>query len=366
MPDVPSAEAELPPDGLDIEDPAALRAYLCATGRIGRDEQIVMHVLAGGVSNRTVRVERNSGEAWVIKQALPKLRVAVDWFSSPERIHREAEGLRWLARAAPPGSVPGFIFEDFDRHLLAMEAVPLPHENWKTLLLGGRLDLEHVSEFGRLLGTIHRAGWDERALTRTAFQDASFFESLRIEPYYTYTAAQVPAAASFLTDLIAETREVRLTLVHGDYSPKNILVHRGRLVLLDHEVIHFGDPAFDLGFSLAHLLSKAHHLPPLRSRFAQAARCYWRAYRETLGAVPWADELEGRSVRHTLACLLARVRGRSPLEYLDAGERARQCDAVLGLISDAPGSVAALTGTFVERLQPDVYDRGAPRPRNSG
>src|SRR5215210_8750615 len=125
---------------LDIERPADLLRYLRGTGRIAPDECPAVGVLAGGVSNRTVLVERPSGEAWVLKQALAKLRVAVDWFSSPERIHREALGLRWLARLAPPGTITPLVFEDHDRHLLAMRAVPRPLENWKALLLAGRLD----------------------------------------------------------------------------------------------------------------------------------------------------------------------------------------------------------------------------------
>src|SRR5205085_211857 len=108
--------------------------------------------------------------------------------------------------------------------------------------------------------------------------DTSFFESLRLEPYYAYTAERVPAARAFLNGLIAETRSNPVALVHGDFSPKNILVRSNKLVLLDHEVIHFGDPAFDLGFSLTHLLSKANHLSEHRDRFGKAAIRYWNAY----------------------------------------------------------------------------------------
>jgi 5-methylthioribose kinase len=315
-----AVDAEL----LDIEQPGALVRYLKGTGRVGEDEEPVVRVLAGGVSNRTVIVERpGAGVAWVVKQALPKLRVAVDWFSDPERIHREALGLRWLKELAPPGTSTPFVFEDRENHLLAMEAVPEPHENWKTMLLGGRLENDHVEQFGQLLGTVHRGGYERREEAEPVFQDRSFFESLRLEPYYGYTAGQVPEAADFLQALVQETRARRDTLVHGDYSPKNVLVRQGRLVLLDHEVIHFGEPAFDLGFSLTHFLSKAHHLPSMREGFADAARLYWVTYGEEVEELPWAADIEERAVRHTLGCLLARVAGRSPLEYLDESERAR-------------------------------------------
>jgi len=278
-----------------------------------------------------------------------KLRVPVDWFSSPERIHREALGLEWLTRLAPPGAIPPLLFEDGERHLLAMQAVPQPHQNWKTVLLGGKICPDHFRQFATLLAAIHRDAYGRTDLA-DVFGDRSFFESLRLEPYYGYSAQQAPAAAGFLNTLIGETLARRVTLVHGDYSPKNILIHAGRLVLLDHEVIHFGDPAFDLGFSLTHFLSKAHHLPALRRGFVSAALEYWRAYEDELGGPGWAADLEARAVRHTLACLLARTVGRSPLEYLDAAERHRQRDAVLRIMPAAPATIADLISQFEEQL----------------
>lgn len=335
---------------LDIEQPGALLSYLRATGRIGEEKDPVVHVLAGGVSNRTVLVERPTGEAWVLKQALEKLRVSVDWFSDPERVHREALGLRWLQKLAPPGSITPLVFEDHEHHLLAMEAVPEPHENWKTMLLEGRVRDEHVEQFGRLLGEVHRNAHERREELAPIFEDRSFFESLRLEPYYGYTATQVPAAADFLHALVDDTRACRISLTHGDYSPKNILVHEGKLILLDHEVIHFGDPAFDLGFSLTHFLSKAHHLPDLRVAFAQAANLYWWTYLRAVGEADWVGDLEPRAVRHTLGCLLGRVAGRSPLEYLDEEERLRQIEAVLALMPRTPTTVPELVEGFIGRL----------------
>jgi 5-methylthioribose kinase len=335
---------------LDIEQPNQLIAYLQNTGRIASDEQPIVRTLEGGVSNRTVFVERANGETWVLKQALEKLRVPVDWFSSPERIHREAMGIRYLGQLAPAETIPNFVFEDHDQHVLAMTAVPQPHANWKAMLLNGQLERDHVEQFGRLLGTIHRNAYERRESVADAFDDRSFFESLRIEPYYSYTAQQVSKAADFLHKIIEDTRATRLTLVHGDYSPKNILVYQDRLILLDHEVIHFGDPAFDIGFSMTHLLSKAHHLTQLRDAFASAALVYWNTYRSEVHALEWAAELEPRAVRHTLACLLARVAGRSKLEYLDETERDHQREIVLNLMAVPPTNMADLVKRFSAEL----------------
>jgi len=344
-------------DALDIERPESLLEYLRTRGRIGPREEPRLQRLPGGVSSRAVLVEREApADSWVLKQALPKLRVAVDWFSSPERMRREALALRWMPELVPAGSAPSLLWEDPDAHLLAMTAVPQPHVNWKTALLQGR-ELEQARSFGRLLGTVHRRAWERRAEIQRDFADRSFFETLRVEPYYRYTAARVAAAVSFLGQLIEETDRVTETLVHGDFSPKNVLVHDGHLVLLDYEVAHFGDPAFDVGFSTAHLLSKANHLPALKGAFVRAAAESWGAYRREIDATSFGDSVEPRAVRHTLACLLARVEGRSPLEYLDERARQRQRVAAIALMEAPPVTMPALVTAWQERLwEQDVQD----------
>ncbi len=306
------------PGRINIEDPASLLRYLRAHRLIGGDEAPELRVLAGGVSNRTVHMQRQNGEACVLKQALAKLRVEVDWFSAPERIHREAAGLRWLGQIIP-GQVPRFVFVDEKHHILGMSAVPQPHQNWKTALLDGRASVEQARAFGCLLASIHSAV-DRFPELSDAFADRRFFEELRLEPYYSYSASQVPQARAFLEQLIEDTRARRLALVHGDYSPKNVLISQGKLILLDFEVIHFGDPAFDIGFSFAHFLAKAYYLPAARNAFLQMARAYWMSYCQGLNPQMRAKVVE-RAPRHTLACVLARMAGRSPLEYLDQPQR---------------------------------------------
>jgi hypothetical protein len=207
-----------------------------------------------------------------------------------------------------------------------------------------------VEQVAQLLGTVHRRADQRRGELAREFDRREFFESLRLEPYYVFTAARVAAAAGFLQALVDSTRRVGDTLVHGDFSPKNILLCGPRIVLLDHEVIHWGDPAFDVGFFLTHLLSKAHHLPDNRPAFAAAARQFWQEYTQTLGPVEWYAGLEPRAVRHTLGCLLARVAGRSPLEYLDEPRRALQSAAAVSLMQHPPSTIDDLIDTFLARL----------------
>jgi len=329
---------------LDIEHPGAVRDYLRRTGRIGPKTEIDTRVLPGGVSCKTVLVRLPDGTSWVLKQALAKLRVRADWFSDPARIHREAAALRWLATLAPAGATAGFVFEDTAEHVLAMTAVPEPHENWKTMLLARGPEHDHARQFGRLLGMIHRRATENAAVLRAEFGDTTFFEQLRVDAYYRHVAANLPETATFYAGLIEETFAHRETLVHGDYSPKNILVTGGRLVLLDHEVVHWGDPAFDLGFALTHLLAKARHLPAHRAAFARAAREFWAAY---IGEIGYRfPGVTSRAVRHTLGCLLARVEGRSPREYLTpAGRTALRAD-VLALLPAQPDCVDDLIQTI--------------------
>ena len=335
---------------LDIEQPGALVEYLRAAGHIQAGDSPQVEVLAGGVSNRTVLVRLADGREWVVKQALEQLRTQAEWHSDPARIHREVAGLRWLGSLGEPVLVPELVFEDHEHHLLGMTAVPSPHQNLKTVLLNEGPQEEHIGALAGVLSTIHVCGAQQHRHTAVEFEDRSFFESLRLEPYYAYTATRVPDSARFLDELSADCRACRQTVVHGDFSPKNVLVHGHRLYLLDHEVIHFGDPAFDVGFMLAHLLSKANSLRRHRAAFAASAAAFFEGYHQGLGRMPDVRSLEERAARHTLGCLLARVAGRSPVEYLDQGQRQTQQETVLGLMGRPPLRLSLLIQEFTAGL----------------
>jgi len=198
--------------------------------------------------------------------------------------------------------------------------------------------------------TIHRKSAESGPELRKAFADTSYFDSLRLGPYYRYAAQNTPAVAGFLGTLAEETLRHKLSLVHGDFSPKNALVHRGKLILLDYEVVHFGDPAFDVGFGLTHFLSKAHHLGKRRTRLANAAALFWRVYFNEIAPLGW-NAIERRVVRHTLGCLLARVVGKSPLEYLTTEEAARQKRVTLQLMANPPATITDLIAGFIQKIE---------------
>lgn len=336
---------------IDVESASELIRYLRENRLIAFDETPAVEILQGGVSNRTVFVEPLSQAPFVVKQALSKLRVAVDWYSDPGRIHREALAMGALEKIAPPSTITRLLFEDMDRHIIVMEAIPRGHSNWKTILLREGPRREHVLNFAEVLAAIHSRSSQNAEEFRDTFRDRTWFESLRLEPYYEYSAEKVDEARPFLDELLEETRSTQLTLVHGDYSPKNILIYGDRFVLLDHEVAHFGDPAFDVGFSLTHLLSKAHHCRDRRTLFLASARLYTAHYLELIRSCTFLGGFEQRACRHTLACLLARVAGRSPLEYLSSSEKGNQLQVVLSLITARLKSLTELVDQFEEELR---------------
>src|SRR5262249_8326286 len=209
-------------------------------------------------------------------------------------------------------------------YLFAMTCAPDDAVTWKSLLMEGRIDPGIAARLGRILGTIHAEGPKHLALHGT-LADTSLFEELRVDPDYRTIARRHPDLAPRIEALIAamDRPDDERTLVLGDFSPKNILVHAGGLVLLDFECAHAGDPAFDLGFFLTHLVLKEIRVIAAGGgespRYLGLTRGFWEAYleRRALGLEATA-ELIHRTNRHTAACCLARVDGKSPVENLDA------------------------------------------------
>jgi 5-methylthioribose kinase len=190
--------------------------------------------------------------------------------------------------------------------------------------MAGEVDPKIAEQLGTLLGTLHLKARCHRILVRE-LSDTTLFEELRVDPYYRTVARSHPDIAPRIASLIdsMESRPLaERTLVLGDYSPKNILVHSQGLVLLDFECAHQGDPAFDLGFFLSHLVLKAIHLGRDDSSRFEAylslADRFWSSYHSVIGTTaPFGDRLLSRAIAHTATCILARVDGKSPVEYLD-------------------------------------------------
>jgi 5-methylthioribose kinase len=298
--------------------------YLRDSGRVPRGSEVRIRELAGGVSNIVLRVDVPGQPPFVIKQCRERLRVAMEWHARLDRIWTESATLGVLRSILPEGTVPHVLFEDRPHYLFAMTCAPEDSVTWKTHLMAGRIDPDIAARLGRILGTIHADAPGLPAL-RGTLADTSLFEELRIDPYYRTTARRHPDFAPRIDDLIAAMArpDDERTLVLGDFSPKNILVHADGLILLDFECAHAGDPAFDLGFFLSHLLLKAIRAwpdsPTNVDTFLDLPTFFWKSYLDRRGmGGPARADLVRRAICHTSACCLARVDGKSPVEYLDA------------------------------------------------
>ena len=293
---------------------------LRAGGVIGAAEAARLVPLAGGVSSDIWRLE-TGGRALCVKRALPRLKVAAEWRVPVERNRYEAEWIRRAGRAAP-ASVPTLIHEDRAAGLIVMDYLdPAVYPVWKDLLRDGLVSSDFAAAVGGTLARLHAASAGDARAAR-AFRTDGLFHALRLEPYLLTAAAAHPVVARPLRALARRTASGRAALVHGDVSPKNILAGPDGPVFLDAECAWYGDPAFDLAFCLNHLLLKCLWRPAYRGAYLEAFAALGGAY---LGAVTWEapDALETRAARLVPGLLLARVDGKSPVEYLtDAADLA--------------------------------------------
>jgi aminoglycoside phosphotransferase (APT) family kinase protein len=297
----------------DPAPPPELAAFLRQQGLAGEGEPMRCTPLAGGVSSDIWRIDL-PGRSVCVKRALPKLRVGADWFAPVSRNRYEWEWLQ-LAAAIVPAAVPRPLAHDAELGLFAMEFLP-PEQYplWKRQLLDGQVEAGTAAQVGRLLAAIHNATAGRPEVAR-AFDSEANFQALRLEPYLLATAARHPAVAPVLQGLAQRTGAARIALVHGDVSPKNILVGPQGPVLLDAECAWYGDPAFDIAFCLNHLLLKAVLLPHRARLLMDASDALAASYFEMVDFEPRAG-LERRAAALLPGLALARIDGKSPVEYL--------------------------------------------------
>jgi 5-methylthioribose kinase len=286
--------------------------YLRQRGWIGEGPGH-LELLGGGVSNVVLRVE-TSERCFVLKQSRPQLRTQDVWFSDLERVYREQEVMQTLAPLLPPHTVPEVLFADRNNYVFAMAHAPRGAKVWKQQLLAGDIDFSIGEYAGRILGRIHEATSRSLHLVEP-FADRSVFVQLRVDPFYRRIQERLPDVADAVAPLIERLMTAREALCHGDYSPKNILTHEHGFTLVDYETAHLGDPTMDLGFFLSHLLLKAVKRSHDRQRHFELTRRFWREYLSETTFLPHHD-LQGRGIEHCGVCLLARIDGTSPVDYL--------------------------------------------------
>src|SRR5262245_9382678 len=296
-----------------------LVAALDRLGLVATGEQPRLAPLPGGVSSDIWRVDLPNGPI-CIKRALPKLKVAADWRAPVERNAYEVAWMETAGRLVP-GSAPRILGHDPTAGLFAMAFLdPARHPLWKTELREGRADPAFAAAVGRSLAAIHAGTAGDPAVAGRFATDA-LSHALRLEPYLEPAARAHPDLAPALLHLVRTTAETKRALVHGDVSPKNILVSPDGPVFLDAECAWYGDPAFDLAFCLNHLLLKCRWNRAAAPAFLKCFAALAAAYAAGVAWEPW-PALEGRTARLLPGLLLARIDGKSPVEYItEVGEK---------------------------------------------
>lgn len=323
---------------------AGLRAMkLVEPGEIYRVEQ-----LGGGVSCDVFAVHAG-GRSFCVKRALAKLRVAAEWHAPVERAETEVAWFR-LVEGIDARLVPHVLAEDRARHLFAMSYLPPEtHPLWKARLAAGEVDSGFAAQVGAALARIHAAtaGRDDIAVQ---FDARAQFHALRLEPYLLHTAEKHADVAPRIRELAQSVAASRIALMHGDVSPKNILCGPDGPVFLDAETACIGDPAFDLAFCLNHLLLKCVWHPEHTAAHLESFMRLGEAY---LSRVDWEKrhEIEARTAALLPALLLARVDGKSPVEYL-TGERDKDFVRAVAkrLFREAPSRLTKLSAIWRESL----------------
>jgi Ser/Thr protein kinase RdoA (MazF antagonist) len=295
--------------------PNDILAVLRRAGLLDFGEEPEGEPLTGGVSS-DIWLVRPAGGPVCVKRALARLRVAADWRAPVERSGYEAAWMR-LAGRIVPGAVPELLFEDRAAGAVVMSYLePARHRLWKEVLRQGEAEPAVAAAIGDRLGRIH-AATARRPEIAAQFPTDAIFHDIRLEPYLLATARAHPSLAAALRRVARRTATTKLALVHGDVSPKNVLLGPAGPVFLDAECAWYGDPAFDLAFCLNHLLLKCLWNPSAAPGFLACFEALAAAYLER---VAWEAraELEARAAGLLPGLFLARIDGKSPVEYVTA------------------------------------------------
>jgi len=311
--------------------------------------------LGGGVSNVVLRVEAE-GRAVVLKQSRPQLRTRDAWFSALDRVYREQEVMQALHPLLPPLTVPEILFVDRPNYVFVMSHAPLGSRVWKEMLLAGEIDLTIGESVGKVLGLMHEHTAADPRLVQS-FRDHTAYVQLRVDPFYRRVQERRPEVAGAIAPIIERMLTVEEALCHGDYTPKNILVHERSFTLVDYETAHYGDPTMDLGLCLAHLMLKAVRRPVNRRAYFDLTRAFWRGYDEAVELAP-KEKWQARGIEHFAVCALARIDGTSPVDYLPEEPK---CEAVRRLarriLFDGPtlwADVLDMADTELRRFEYEV------------
>ena len=314
-------------------------------GLIELQDTIKATALTGGVASDIAHVQAANHD-YCVKFALPKLRVKADWYAPVERNLAEYRWLETYASIDPEGAIPLFGHSS-SLNGFVMGYLSGPNTYLlKSALFEGRGSKQDAYNIGRNLGRIHQIS-SKNQFDTLPFDNRDDFYALRIEPYLIHTAKSHDAVADKLKEMADLLYQSKQVLVHGDVSPKNILIQDGRPYLLDAECATMGDASFDVSFCLNHFILKALHVPSHRENYFGLCDSFWQAYKAEIDFEDLTS-LERRISQLIPMLLLARVDGKSPVEYLTKKTSTEIRRAALSSINHPPASIQQLITSFHE------------------
>lgn len=298
---------------IDISSQPILEIYLQKRNLVSQGDQHSVRYCKGGVSGTVAFVDRPGEKPLIVKQALARLNVAETWMCDPNRMKIEYESNR-IYHGLLPDCSPEVYFYDEQNYIYGREAVPESCRMWKSDLMSGLIDFEVARKVIETLSTVHNKCANNAGIARR-FSNRSIFYELRINPYIEFSVKRHPDLSDAAGLVIGEMMNHCCTLVHGDYSPKNIMVTGRDISVLDYEVAHYGNPAFDLAFLFNHIVLKSIKFPTMSDAFLNLLQFMSDVYFSKLEFMD-RSELADCTVRTLALLMIARVDGKSPVEYL--------------------------------------------------
>lgn len=351
---------------IELSEQTALE-YLRHRGSVSPEGEVLVQSLSGGVANVVLKImDMNAGEpvgtdmrtagqikrgvpdkrmrsgaCFVIKQPLGEFRTSAKWPVDRDRLWVERDALVMLGEILPADSLPTVLWSDLENYVLAISVAPVGAVNWKKQLLAGQVDRRAAEAAAEILVMLHASTMNEAKWAQRFGEPRGFIQQ-RIDPYLRFVAEKNKSVALALQEIERELLGHPKCLIHGDFSPKNMLWRApaegqsAHLFVLDFEVVFYGNPAFDVTTLLNHLLLKAFYLKKRWRAAMIAADYFWQTYRETAPKV-MAAEISESGGRILAALLLARMDGKSPVEYIteeDQKNVIRRCATELLLQGD--------------------------------
>jgi 5-methylthioribose kinase len=219
-----------------------------------------------------------------------------------------------------PEITPKILYANEKPYFFVMEYYdPKKYPLWKNELFNLKLDNKFAKNFAIKLANIHNITFNNKTIANN-FNTSELFEDLRINPYIRSTAILHNDVSEELLSIADNLYNTNLALVHGDISPKNILINNSQPIFLDAECAWYGDPAFDISFCLNHIILKSLVLESIQKELISYFNIISHNYLRNIMSND-LEKYEKRIIALLSALMLSRIDGKSPVEYITSDKK---------------------------------------------